>query len=161
MLYLISKREAGSKKADIIYKTFNFHEANYALEEFALDTIVKNQGDKYISGANLFYKSPEFYGKQIPQKPERKERGFFAVSYPGRTVVFEKKKDTILYTGEVVEVCTYELFKIKFEKEHVPRISEMNEMEHSDFQGIAIDAAFTAEIKRTEKEEIVSEVEKK
>ena len=47
-------------------------------------------------------------------------RGYFAFSKASNSVtVYEKKKDTLLYSGDIIEHCTFELICVKFSKDKI------------------------------------------
>lgn len=112
MLYVITRKNPNVSNVEVLYKSCNYNEAMDSLEIFALSTIEKLQG---ITNDLEKNGRPIYTVKTIPNI----NRGFYAILYYHKITVFEKKKNTVLYTGGTVEYCTFEMLSISLSKQCV------------------------------------------
>lgn len=123
MICIIIRREKA--KSVVVYQSFNYNEALEMLESVALDYIVERQGTGYLQQRH--------FHKKIPS-----QRGLFAMSFYNNVKVYEKKKDGIIYTGQAVELVSFELFTVRFDIEKLPRFGVPTPKAESDVLDFAM-----------------------
>ena len=139
MLCIITSKTKSSENCEVVYKSLNYRESLDALETLALETIEKLQGELKTRCIHKVM-------------PKRIPRGYFAFSKaPNSVTVYEKKKDSILYSGGVFEHCTFELICVKFTSDKIAsswitglvkdRVSNMSSQNCEELRSCAYEAA--------------------